>query len=400
MQKFIYKAKTIGGKTVSGIVEANAEQEAIRLLHERGLTIFFLQEKSKTNLLPFLENLKGVSSKEIVELTRQLATMIGAGLTLTNSLSILKEQAKPGLARVLSGIVAKIEGGSSFYKALSNYPKIFSKVYLSLVKSGEAAGKLEQILAELADSLEKQEAFKRKIKGALVYPVIVVTGMIVVAFIMMVYVIPKLTEMYREFEAQLPLPTQILIFISRLVSSFWYLIILGAGLLVYGLHSWRKTALGRESMDRFFLKIPLIGELVVKVVLTQMSRTLAMLINAGVPIIEALGIVAEAAGNVIFEKSIRKAAEEVEKGRPLSGALEKFEEYPPVVIQMIAVGEQTGKVGEILVRVAEYFEQEAETAIKGLTTAIEPLMMILLGVGVGFIVISIITPIYNLTSQF
>lgn len=400
MQKYNYRAKTKSGKTVKGIVETRSKKEALRLLHGKKLIVFSLQEKRKKSLFAFLQNLRGVSNKEIMDFTRQLSTMINSGLTLTNALTILQDQARPAMDKMLSVIIRKIEGGATFHSALLTYPNVFSKVYVSLIKSGEAAGKLDRILGELADSLEKQEAFKRKVKGALIYPAIVITGMVIVAFIMMVYVVPKLTEMYEEMEADLPLPTQVLIGISNFLASFWYLVVIAAISLIYGFNRWRRTYLGREAFDSFILKIPIIGKLITKIILTQVIRTLSMLINAGVPIIEALNIVADAANNAIFERSIREAAKKVEKGLPLTVALEKYEEYPTVVIQMISVGEQTGKVGEVLARVAVYFEQEAEVAIKGLTTAIEPLMMIVLGIGVGFIVISIITPIYNLTSQF
>ena len=400
MQKFTYKAKTTDGKAVTGIVEASNQDDAIKLLHERRLIIFSLREKLKKTFLPFLLKIKGVSSKEVVDLTRQLATMISSGLTLSRSLSVLQEQSKPGLGKVLNGISQKIEGGATFHGALSAYPQVFSQVYIALVKSGEAAGKLDQILNELADSLENQDAFKRRIKGALIYPMIVVSGMIIVAFIMLVFVIPKLTEMYEEMEAKLPLPTEILIGVSRFMASKWYVILLLVGAAIFTYSRWRQTTWGREITDRLILKVPIIGELITKIVLTQITRTLSMLISAGVPIVEALNIVVAISNNVIFEQSLKMAAKGVEKGLPLTASLERFEEYPPVVIQMISVGEQTGKVGEILGRVANYFEQESEAALKALTTAIEPLMMIVLGVGVGFIIISVITPIYNLTSQF
>lgn len=400
MQKFIYKAKTKEGKIVTGTVEAAVKKTAIKLLHEKKLIIFSLRQKTSGSILSVLDAFRGTSAKDITLLTRQLATMINAGLTLINSLTIIQEEAKPALRKLLSLIIRKIEGGSSFHQALRAYPDIFSNSYISLVKSGESAGKLDKILAELADSLEKQEAFKRKVKGALIYPFIVLVGMIVVAFVMMIYVIPQLTIMYEEMDADLPLPTEVLIFVSNSLSSFWYLIIIIVIGLIYAFVRWRKTDFGKEQTDKFILKIPIINKLITKIILAQLSRTLSMLISAGVPIIEALNIVEEVAGNAVFEKSINLAAKDVEKGLTLTSALGKFDEYPPLVIQMISVGEQTGKVGEVLSRVADYFEQEAEEAIKGLTTAIEPVMMIILGIGVGFIVISIITPIYNLTTQF
>ncbi len=400
MRKFSYKARTFKGKTVTGIVEAVSKKEALILLHEKNLVVFKLGEKRTGPGLSFLLLFRKISSKELTEFTRQLSTMIKAGLTLTNSLTIIQEQSQSKMTRILSDIIRKIEAGSTFHQALSSHRDVFSKTYISLVKSGETAGKLDQILAQLADNLEKQQAFKRKVQSALLYPSLIIGAMVAVAFIMMVYVVPKLTQMYQEMEAQLPLPTQILINISKFMAAFWYLIILMVLAAFFLFRKWRKTKHGREVSDRFFLHLPLIGKLIGKVVLTQISRTLSMLINAGVPIIESLNIVAEAASNVIFEDSIRLAAKAVEKGLPLTSALEKFEEYPPIVIQMVSVGEQTGKVGEVLGKIATYFEQETEMAIKGLTTAIEPLMMIILGIGVGFIVLSVITPIYNLTSQF
>jgi len=400
MQKFTYKAKVQKGGVVAGTVEAADRKEALRLLHEKKLVVFSLGQKTGRSISSFLDIFRGVSVKDITILTRQLATMINSGLTLISSLTIIQEQSKPALTKLLNMINRKIEGGASFHQALMAHPKVFPQSYISLVKSGETAGKLDKILGELADSLEKQEAFKRKVKGALIYPFIIFMGMVIVAFIMMIYVIPQLTVMYEEIDIDLPLPTKILISFSSFASSFWYLIFIAGGVLIYGFNRWKKTSFGREKVDKLILKIPIVSALMTKVILAQVSRALSMLITAGVPIIETLNIVAETAGNFVFEKSIKMAAKDVEKGLPLTNALQKYEEYPPIVIQMISVGEQTGKLGEVLNRVANHFEQEAEEAIKGLTTAIEPLMMIVLGIGVGFVVISIITPIYNLTTQF
>ncbi len=400
MEKFTYKAKNQESRLVTGIVEASAYKEAVNLLHSKNLIVLKLKAKKTSATAGILAGFKKVKSKDVSALTRQLATMIKAGLTLTACLNVLQEQAKPALAVMLNNIVRKIEGGSTFHEALAVYPDVFSKVYVALVKSGEAAGQLDGILGQLAETLEKQESFKRKIVGALIYPALIITGMIAVAFIMMIFVVPQMTEMYVDMDATLPLSTQILISISTFMANFWYLIIILTGGGIWLFNRWRKTTVGRHTTDKLVLKIPIIGVLLTKVILTQMIRTLSMLIGAGVPIIEALEIVADIAGNVIFSESMHSAAKGVEKGLPLTSSLEGFEEYPVVVIQMIAVGEQTGKVGEVLAKVAAYFEQESESAIKTLTTAIEPLMMVVLGIGVGFIVISVITPIYNLTSQF
>lgn len=400
MEKFSYRAKSREGKLITGIVEASSYQEGINLLHSKNLVVLKLKAKKTDAASNFLIKFKKVKSKDVSTLTRQLATMVRAGLTLTSCLNVLQEQSKPAMSAMLGNIIRRIEGGSTFHEALAIYPDVFSPVYVALVKSGEAAGKLDEILTQLAETLEKQEAFKRKIIGALIYPALIVTGMVAVAFIMMIFVVPQMTEMYADMDAELPLPTQILISISTFMAKFWYLIFMALGAGVWLFNRWRKTSLGQHTTDKMVLRIPIIGTLITKVILTQMIRTLSMLIAAGVPIIEALEIVADIAGNVIFSESMQLAAKGVEKGLPLTSSLERFEEYPAVVIQMISVGEQTGKVGEVLAKVATYFEQESETAIKALTTAIEPLMMVVLGIGVGFIVISVITPIYNLTSQF
>ncbi len=400
MKKYKYKAKSIDGKAISGLVEALNEKEAVRILRERQLIPFYLSEKGGSDFASLFSSFLGVSSKDVTEFTRQLATMIGAGLSLTNSLIILQEQSKPVLTKVLADVVKEIEGGSSFHEALSKYPDIFSKTYIALVKSGEASGALDEVLMKMSEALEKQEEFKGKVKSAMIYPAIVVIGMIGVIAVMMIFVIPKMTSMYTEFGTTLPMSTQILISTSDIVSRFWF-IFLGAFVgLIYLLNIWKQTPQGKQQIDEIMLKIPIMGVLKTKIILTDMARTLAMLLAAGVTIIDALNIAAEAAGNAVFEDSMKKAAKDVEKGFPLTATFERFEEYPPIFSQMVAVGEETGKLDEVLLKLSKQFEMESELAVKGLTTAIEPLMMVVLGIGVGFIVISIITPIYNLTSQF
>ncbi|PIS09691.1 hypothetical protein COT75_00650 [Candidatus Beckwithbacteria bacterium CG10_big_fil_rev_8_21_14_0_10_34_10] len=400
MDKYSYKAKSLTGKEITGLVEARSSKEALKLLHEKKLIVFNLHSKNQKFALAYLSVFQKVSQKDVAAMTRQLATMINAGLTLTASLSNIRDQSKPAVVTILNEIIKQVEGGSSFYEALAEHPKTFTQIYLSLIKSGEAAGNLDKVLAQMADSLEKNQMFTRKIKGAMIYPAIIMIGMIVVVFIMMIFVIPQLTSMYEEFSADLPFTTKILISTSEFTAKFWYIILVAVfgGLIAF--KRWRKTKFGREKTDTLILKLPVAGKLVKKISLTQITRTLAMLISAGVPIIEALGIVSQAANNSIFENSIKQSAKDVEKGVPLTTALEKFEEYPSFVIQMVSVGEQTGKLGEVLARVANQFDQEAEETIKGLTSALEPLMMVILGIGVAFIVISIITPIYKLTSQF
>jgi len=326
--------------------------------------------------------------------------MIVAGLPLTTALSILKFQSNLSMAKMVDEVLKDIEGGGSFYKALSKHKRVFTPVYLALIQSGEAAGVLEKVLQRLANNLEKQAEFRAKTKNALIYPIIITVAMIAVAVVMMVFVIPKLTSLYDEFGAELPTMTKVLISISNFMVKTWYLMVFG--LLMGGVSflKWKKTPNGKAVVDKKILKLPIIGKLKTKVILTEITRTLALLVESGISIIQALEIVSGAADNVVFAKSIKTAAKDVEKGIPLAAAIGKYDFYPPIVSQMLAVGEETGKVDEVMMNVSKYFESESEQAIKGLTTAIEPLMMILLGIGVAFLVIAIVLPIYNLTSQF
>ncbi|MBU2052373.1 type II secretion system F family protein [Patescibacteria group bacterium] len=401
MEKFEYLAVSKDRKKVRGQVEASSQTQAISILRSNGL---FVVNLNKIEILPawlkWLNRWQRVKQRDVVHFTRQLATMIKAGLPLTTALSILKYQSNLAMSKVIDEVLREVEGGGSFSKALSKYNNVFDQVYLSLVQSGEAAGVLDKVLLRLADNLEKQAEFRAKTKNALVYPAIITVAMIIVAIVMTVFVIPKLTTLYEEFDAELPAMTRILIGISNFMVKSWYLW-LGLGTVGgYALSQWRRQPTGKMFFDKFSLKVPVFGQLKTKIILTEITRTLALLIESGVSIIEALEITARTADNILFTGSIQRAAKEVEKGIPLAVAIGQYEHFPPIVGQMLAVGEETGKVDEVMFNLSGYFETEAEQAVKGLTTAIEPIMMILLGVGVGFLVIAIILPIYNLTSQF
>ncbi len=401
MEKFDYIAVAKDKKKVKGQIEALSQTQAISILRAKGLFVINL---NKIEILPgwllWLNRWQRVKRQDVVHFTRQLATMIKAGLPLTTALSILKYQSGPAMAKIVDEVLREVEGGGPFSKALSKFNHTFDQVYLSLIQSGEAAGVLDKVLLRLADNLEKQSEFRSKTKNALIYPAIISIAMVIVAIVMTVFVIPKLTSLYQEFNAELPLMTRVLIGISNFMIKSWYLM-LGLGLIGgYALRRWKQTASGRIAFDKFSLKVPIFGSLKTKVILTEITRTLALLVESGVSIIEAMEITAGAADNVLFSSSIKHAAKEVEKGIPLAVAIGQFDHFPPLVSQMLAVGEETGKIDEVMFNISGYFETEAEQAVKGLTTAIEPLMMILLGVGVAFLVIAIILPIYNLTSQF
>jgi type IV pilus assembly protein PilC len=401
MPTFNYKAKDKKGSTVNGVVEAKDKKTALAIIREKGLFCFTLNEK-KENILIQINNrfFNKVGISDLSAFTRQLATMVAAGLPLTDALFILRSQGKGLLSKATDEILRDIQGGSTLADALKKYPKIFSPVYVSLVRAGESAGVLDNILSRLADNLETQREFQSKIKGALLYPIIIVVGMGAVMLIMMVLVIPKLTSLYSEFDAELPPTTQILISISNFMVKFWWMMILGLVGLGYLYKAFNKTAAGKRKLDELKFKIPIAGKLQNQVILAEFTRTLGLLVGAGVSIVEALQISSKTANNLVIEEGINVANEQVEKGFPLSSALMENPVFPPILGQMLSVGEETGKLDEVLLKVSKFFQSESEESLKGLTTAIEPLIMILLGVGVGFLVIAIILPIYNLTSQF
>lgn len=400
MPFYKYTAKNEHGETVKGKVEAKTAQIAAAVLNNRNLLVISVIPLSEGSFSMVRALLTGVKKNDIVNITRQLATMVAAGLPLSTCLSILAEQSRPEVASLVNDILRDIEGGSSFSKALDKHQKVFSRVYIQLIRAGETGGVLDKVLNRLADNLEKQKEFKGKTGGALIYPAIVVLAMIIVGFVMMVFVVPKLTEMYTDFGAELPLPTQILIGISNFFVNFWWLIIILFGGGSVFLQNWRKTAIGEKTIDSLLFRIPIFGQLRSKVILTEFARTLSLLLGSGVSLLEGLEIVAEAIESVTYREKVIEAAKRVEKGAALSQALGVYDVFPPILFQMIAVGEETGKLDEVLFKLAVYFESESEQAVKNLTTALEPAIMIVLAVGVGLMVVAIIMPIYNLTSQF
>lgn len=399
MALYKYKVRDSKGKILQGNIEAKDTKVAAVLLRERGLFIVDIYEPNQYSLAFFKKAITKVSFDDITTMTRQLSTLITSGLPIIDALSLLRDQVQnPVLRDVIEKIKHDVEGGSNLASAFEKFPQVFDHLYISLLRTGEASGMLDKVLSKLADNLEKTKEFNAKIKGALVYPIIVVGGMLLVAVIMMIFVIPKLTDLYKDLSVTLPLPTLILIGISKFMINFWWLMLLGIVGLVSGYTSWRKTEKGRWITDKYKLKIPVFGPLQEKIVLSQITRTLGLLVGAGIPIIESINIVADSADNILFNDAMTFASKHVEKGFPLGISLEQKRVFPPIVPQMIKVGEETGKLDEALLKLSYYFESESEQLIKGLTTALEPIIMIVLGVGVGFLVISIILPIYKITS--
>lgn len=398
---FNYKAKNEKGNYSSGLVEANSEKDAALLLRKQGLYILNLRQERGKNNLPFSDLLSGVSFNDIVNFTRQFSTMVSSGLTLTNALTILIGQTNnQTLNSVLEDVLQEIQSGNTLSSALEKYPKYFSKIYIASIKAGEAGGLLDQVLKRLADNLDKEREFRSKIKGAMVYPTIIILGMAVVVFIMMTMVVPKLTNLYKEFNATLPFATQLLISVSDIFVSFWWLIIFGGVGLLFLFRIWSRTSLGKQLLDKLTLQIPIWGKIKKETILAESTRTLGLLVGTGLPIIDALTIVAESIDNTLYKEGLMVASRQVEKGFPLGTPLSQNAAFPAIIGQMVKVGEETGKLDEALLKLSTYFESEAEEMLKGLTTAIEPLIMIVLGIGVAFLIWAIIMPIYKLTESF
>lgn len=401
MKRFTYKAKDKSGRLVTGEVEASSATVAAKLVRGKGLTVISIKA-ARESIFSAIRKLRDrITLADVATFTRQLATMVNAGLPITEALLILRSQSKGAIQKVVAQILGDVEGGEAISIALSRHPKVFSPTYIALVKSGEVGGVIDEVLARLADNLEKQQEFRGKVTGALIYPAIIVVGMFVVGIVMMIFVIPRLTSLYGDFNAQLPTATKILIGISNFFVKFWpfLLVIFAGGFWGFGLY--RKTVLGRKTTDELLFKLPIVGELQKQVILAELTRTLSLMVGAGVSILEALNISADVVGNVVLSDALKDSANQVEKGFPIAYSFSKHPEaFPFILSQMVAVGEETGKMEEVLAKVSHVFEVESDQKVKALTSAVEPLVMIVLGLGVGFLVIAIILPIYNLTSQF
>ncbi len=393
-----YHAKDKTG-LVTGTMDAGREADVAKLLRQKGLFIVDIQQTSQvlesiSLKLPFT----GVSFGDIVNFTRQLSTMITAGLPLIDSLGLLATQStKQSLKDVLIKVVKKVESGGNLSGAFSEYPDSFSKIYTSSIRAGETSGKLDVVLQKLADTLEKEREFRGKIKGAMIYPVIILIGMGVMIFLMMTLVIPKLTEFFQNFQMELPLPTKILIFVSGIFSHFWWLILLCLFALFFLFSSWKRNESGKIIWDKILFRIPVWGPLRREMMLSEMTRTMALLAESGVPILEGLQIIADSVDSPSYSSGIKTAASRVEKGYALGISLSDNPIFPPLLGQMVTVGEETGKMDETLFRVSRFYETSAEEKVKILTTAIEPIIIVLLGVGVAFVVLSVVLPMYQVT---
>lgn len=395
MASYVYVARETGtGREIRNSVEAATEQAAIAALLNRNLLVVSIQEKVGK---------KGRTSGGKVRLadqvifTRQLATMIDAGLAMVQSLQALAEQTTHKVMRdVIKDVCTRVEGGDSFSEALQKHPKVFSRLYVCMVAAGEKGGLLAEILARLAVYLENAARLRKKVKSAMMYPTVVTVVAILITIFLLVKVVPVFGEIFKSFGAELPKPTQFLIDLSNVVKHYIVFILLAGGGAVYGWFHFIKTPAGRQFWDTYRIKLPIFGSIAHKICLARFTRTLASLIRSGVPILEVLQIVSQTVGNVVMEKAIRTAAVDIERGESISVALGKHPIFPSMIIRMVTAGEQTGKIDNMLERIADFLDEEIETTLSGLTALIEPILIVFLGVVVGGMVICMFLPIFKM----
>lgn len=399
MPSYFYTSKTSEGKTKTGILPAGNIHQLARKLKGKGLILIkaILEEergKKKFRIsIPFLK----VSSTEKIIVVRNLQVMIASGLSLVRSLTILISQTKSKkLKKALLNIKEGIKKGKSFSECLAEYPNIFSELFLNMVKVGEEAGTLDEVLKILSLQMVKEKELKSRVKGAMVYPAVILTTMFGIGILMMVLVIPKLSKLFDELGVELPFTTQILISFSTFLIEKWYLVILVIFFLSLIIWGFLKTGKGKWVMDTFLLKFPVISLVIKKSNSASIIRNLSSLIASGVPIVRSLKVISGTLKNIRFKRAITKAAEEVEKGEKLSNSLRPYKDiFSFGTIEMIEVGEETGKTPKILAELANFFEEEVDNITKNLVSIIEPVLMIIIGVAVGFFAISMIQPMYS-----
>lgn len=400
MPIFSYAAKDMQGEYHRGEVEAVDEYQTAALLRRKKLIVISIKTIGEDHQGFFDKIFSRVSFADVVVMTRQLATMIEAGLVLSEALDILEEQQTNKRLKKILGIIAKdVKGGLDFAAAVEKHPDAFPPLYPKLIKAGQASGKMDTILLELASNLEKEREFKSRVKGAMIYPIVIASMMLAVMLIMVFFVMPKLMGLYKDSGIELPLPTKIMLAVASFLINFWWLILMVVILAVVGVRKYLSTPEGKLIFDKLLLKLPVVGKVVSVVILTNFTRTLGLLISSGLSILDSIKIVSNIVGNRVYKDGLELSYQGVERGLPFSSQLLGLPFFPKIVGQMVKTGEETGKLDDIMMRLSQYFESEADNSLKNLTTLIEPIVLIVLGIGVGFLVISVILPIYQLTTN-
>ena len=398
--QFTYQTKNRDGNYSSGIVEAPSEQEAVRILQGKGLIILGLEKKStavfKKDLSSFLSKVK---SKDIVTFTRQFATLVDADVPIVGGLRTLGEQTEnPNFKKIIQQVADSVDAGSSLSASLAEHPKVFTSFYTSLIKSGETAGKLHDVMLYLADYLERSEGLKSKIKGALTYPIFILCALTGVGTFMMVSIIPQLLGILKESGVEsLPFTTKILMVISGFLDKYLVMIIIILVVGVWFFRKYIKTPNGKKKFDTFLLKAPILGKIEKGIYLARICESLSTLIKADVQILESLKIASEVVSNSVYSKVLLDAQESVTGGGMISGVFAQHKDvFPPLVTQMVAIGEKTGKIDFMLGHLSNFYKEQSERTVQSLSTILEPVLMIIMGVAVGFLVSAVLLPMYSM----
>jgi len=399
MPVFTYKGTNRSGGSVSGELTASSKAELQNILRRQQITPTKMSEKGKEFNLPSFGS--GVNAKELAIFTRQFSVMIDSGLPLVQCLEILaSQQENKTFQKVLAGTRASVEGGATLSAAMRQYPKVFDALYVNMVEAGETGGILDTILQRLSSYIEKNVKLQRAVKSALVYPVGVLTVAAGVIILLLWKVVPIFATLFAGLGVDLPLPTKIVINLSNIVGSiFGFLILVAIGAGIFGLKVWYGTPQGRFILDGVILKVPIVGVLMRKIAVARFTRTLGTLIASGVPILEGLDITAKTSGNAIVERALQQVRKSLEEGKSLTEPLKDSEVFPGMVTQMISVGEQTGAMDAMLQKIADFYEEEVDAAVKDLLTALEPIMIVFLGLVVGGVVISMYLPLFSLIGK-
>jgi type IV pilus assembly protein PilC len=402
---FAFEAIDLSGIPTKGEIEADSKAQVAETLRQRGLVVLDVSEKSApVNLEDILRRYKGVPMRDLAVFSRQFATLISSGMPMLRALSTLEQQTEdPEISEAVDSVRRDVEAGTSLAQAMERKPRVFDRLYRAMVRSGEQSGRLEDALDRTATQIEKIDTLRREVKSALMYPALVFMAAIgamigIVAFVVPVFIgiFEELSEESEE-KASLPMMTQITVDVSHAVTGYWFIVFPALGAAIYALFRYRSTEQGREATDRLKLRIPFkIGDVVQKIALARWSRTFAGSVSAGVPILQAIQITGETSGNVVVENAMQDVYESVKRGGSIAAPIAQHEIFPPMVSNMVAVGEETGQLEEMLSKVADFYEAEVDAKVKALTSLVEPLLICFIGGVVGFIVISMYLPIFSI----
>ncbi len=399
MPVFVWKGRTLAGDSQAGEIEAGRQDEALDILRKKRILVTSLAAKAGGFVMPKFGGGVSVSTKDLAIFTRQFATMISAGLPLVQCLDILaKQSSKPSFGKVITEVTREVEAGSTLSDALGKYKSVFDDLFRNMVAAGEAGGVLDEILLRLATYIEKADALKRKVQSAMVYPGVVLTVALGATAFMLVFIIPTFAKMFTDFGGELPLPTKIVLGMSGLLTGYWWVAILAIVGSVLGGQRYYATENGQRVVDGMMIKMPVLGDVLLKGAVARFTRTLGTLISSGVPILAGLEITARTAGNKVIAEAIMDARASIREGETVSAPLKASGVFPPMVTQMIAVGEQTGALDEMLTKIAIFYEAEVDTAVDTMTSIIEPIMIVIMGGIVGGMVVAMYLPMFKLIS--